>query len=125
MSEREPEEVGAHPPQEADALPFARLTTVLGGALVIMCGLALWAFATWRGMSHDLRPDGMRFERTLGGARERQGVEEGIFTLTAPADELRRRQEQGLERFGWVDRAHGIVRIPIEDAIEMASESAP
>jgi len=37
-------------------------------------------------------------------------------------DELRRRDQQRLETYGWVDREDGIVRIPIERAIDLVSE---
>jgi hypothetical protein len=35
------------------------------------------------------------------------------------------RQRRDLERFGWVDREHGIVRIPIDTAIELELAESP
>jgi hypothetical protein len=43
----------------------------------------------------------------------------------APAETLtavRRHEQQLLESLGWVDRAHGIARIPIEDAMRLLAE---
>jgi hypothetical protein len=41
-----------------------------------------------------------------------------------PAANLNRRKEAELESYGWVDRARGIVRIPIERAMEEEIEQA-
>lgn len=117
--------VGDHPPQEPDRLPFLRLLTVLGLAVMIMVVLCLWALANWRSVLHQRRPDKLRAERSLPAPRERQGVEEGIFSLTAPALRLRQQQEAHLSGFGWVDRAQGVVQIPINDAIDLAVKRAP
>src|SRR5439155_927830 len=37
-------------------------------------------------------------------------------------EQLRRRERELLDRYGWVDRDAGIVRIPIERAIDIVSE---
>jgi hypothetical protein len=37
-------------------------------------------------------------------------------------DELRAKDRQALDTYGWVDPARGVARIPIERAIEMAAE---
>jgi hypothetical protein len=36
--------------------------------------------------------------------------------------ELRRREEEELGSFGWVDRDHGVVRIPIDRAIRLVTD---
>lgn len=36
--------------------------------------------------------------------------------------ELRRREEEQLTSYGWVDREHGVVRIPIERAMKLVAE---
>src|SRR6185503_12294415 len=36
--------------------------------------------------------------------------------------ELRRREEEQLRGYGWIDREHGVVRIPIERAIKLVAE---
>jgi len=35
---------------------------------------------------------------------------------------LREQETETLENYGWVDRAHGVVRIPIERAMELTAE---
>ena len=44
----------------------------------------------------------------------------------ADLDSVRREEQATLESYGWVDRSGGVVRIPIERAMELvAKESAP
>jgi hypothetical protein len=47
---------------------------------------------------------------------------------TEPIDDLRAlraREESALDSYGWVDRERGVVRMPIERAMELTLERAP
>lgn len=56
-------------------------------------------------------------------ARPRQGsavtdLHTGLFAEPAAGELLKRRQRAELAHYGWVDRERGIVRVPIEVAID-------
>jgi hypothetical protein len=60
---------------------------------------------------------------TLAGARPQLPPEPRLEPM--PFDELRRVRARGqelLDSYGWVDRKEGIVRIPIERAIDLTAE---
>jgi hypothetical protein len=75
------------------------------------------------------------------GVSSREAAAQGVPTLPEPAAEvsdvhaelferplagelLKERQKQTLEQYGWVDRQRGVVRIPIDVAIELVAKDA-
>jgi len=86
-------------------------------ALAVFVGLVIWLSGLW---GHG------------GGSREpSRGWPVGVETQerTEPGAELARlraEEDSRLRGYGWVDREHGIVRIPIERAMELLlSEGLP
>jgi hypothetical protein len=47
------------------------------------------------------------------------GVRQEVFTITAPKPTPLEEQSRELERYGWVDRTRGLVRVPIEVGMEL------
>lgn len=69
-----------------------------------------------------VEPGGERLRSTPPPAREAPGLD------AAPQPQLareRRAKEARLHSFGWVDRAHGIAHIPIEDAMDILASRRP
>jgi hypothetical protein len=103
--------------QEEDAVPWAKVLAFVGAVLVISAVLVVWALSMINASTRALRPSGVFDERSLGPrhmvARVREDLfdERGETTLDAAA-----RRELG--SFGWVDRDAGVVRIPIERAMD-------
>ena len=46
-----------------------------------------------------------------------------LVNQSADMDKLRAAEEATLKSYGWVDRDHGIVRIPIDRAIDLLVET--
>jgi hypothetical protein len=108
--------------REAVSAPLvtgALVFTVLMGALLIV-----GAYLLLRGREDELRPSRDFGERSL---RVRERVSEVLqepFDIPGARPSERARQEQELHQFGWVDRAHRIVRIPIEQAMRLVVEGS-
>jgi hypothetical protein len=91
--------------------------------VTVMVGVTL-CFSTYlllRARTLGLRPSGLFPERDLGAPRAISGVEEEQFRVRYPRPTLRDEQRAVLESYGWVDRARGIVRIPITRAMEIVA----
>jgi hypothetical protein len=110
--------------QEPDRVPTRRLASLgLAGLLVFGVG-AFWATTVQRGATGTVHSDTAP-RPELAGQREVGMVYQPRFgesIAKARDDEARRR----LSSAGWVDRDAGVVRIPIEQAMEiMAHRSEP
>ena len=109
----EPESVSA--PVVSGALVF---TLLMGAALII------GAYALLRGREGELRPSGRFGERWLRVDGPVAGVLQQPFEIAGARPSEREQQEQELHQFGWVDRSHRVVRIPIEQAMRLVVESS-
>jgi hypothetical protein len=107
----QPESVSA--PLVTGALVF---TLLMGAALII------GAYALLRGREGELRPSGRFPERSLRLHERVADVLQQPFEIPGARPSERERQEQELHQFGWVDRTHRIVRIPIEQAMRLIVE---
>jgi len=109
--------------QEPDRIPTRGSLLVMAGAsaIVVASVLGSWAFLTpWRAEHPDatsiagfaLRTRAATGPAAIGGIRQ---------TLIEGAGESPRvaRQRARLASYGWVDRAHGVVHVPIERAMEL------
>jgi len=115
---------GGHPPLREE--PESVSAPVVSGALVftLLMGAALiiGAYALLRGREGELRPSGRFGERSLRVSDRVGGVLQEPFEIAGARPSEREQQEQELHQFGWVDRAHRIVRIPIEQAMRLIVE---
>jgi hypothetical protein len=109
--QQEPESVSA--PLVSGALVF---TLLMGAALII------GAYALLRGREGELRPSRQFGERSLRVRERVSDVLQEPFELAGARPSEREQQEQELHHFGWVDRTHRIVRIPIEEAMRLVVE---
>lgn len=118
--------------QERDHIPGGRVVAVTIGVLVaIVIGvLAAWLIETCRAGQLEAKREPGMFLGPVPGVRpgptadtrvpaEIYGMELDIFDVYTPGLTQRARQRQLLESYGWVDRDAGLVRIPIERAMEL------
>jgi hypothetical protein len=91
------------------------VTVTLGLSLCIVAYLILW------GRERALRPS-MRFpERDLPAPHVVAGVRQAPFQVAHGRPTLQDQQRATLSRYEWVDRSQGIVRIPIERAMDLVA----
>lgn len=109
--------------QEADqiraGLPLGITAWVLlfGVLLCVVAGLVLLA------RSHTLE----RAASVTTAPRpepEVHNIRSELFRVQGAGDRLKADQRQALQHYGWVDRQRGIVRIPIDVAMDLESQGA-
>lgn len=118
--------------QEGDHVPGGRVIAVTIGLIVaIAIGvLAAWLVEACRAQELEADRDQDMFLGPVPGVRpgpaaeqripaEVHGMELGLFDDYAPGLTQRTRARQRLESYGWVDREAGLVRIPVERAMEL------
>jgi hypothetical protein len=103
------------PAEAEDVLPARKIlviTLVVVSATIALCVVA-WLLLLAR--EGALRPSGRFPEEALGPP---QGSA-GLFARPDARPGLPAEQRERLDGYGWVDREHGVVRIPIERAIDL------
>jgi hypothetical protein len=110
---------GAHPPAEEDRIQSRTIVLVGVASLIVFFVASLVAIASMRRQQGELRPQGAApLPAELGEAKI--GIlEQRLFENSNQATVLREVQRRKLESAGWVDRAQGIARIPIDRAMEL------
>ena len=91
--------------------------SVAGGAAVVH--LALWLYL------HTLRQEQQRAEQNVSPLANLRPLPPAPRLQEAPAEDyqrLREAEETVLNTYGWVDRDKGVVRLPIERAMELLIE---
>jgi hypothetical protein len=94
----------------------ALLVAIVGGGL-----LSGGAFLFLRVREGHLRPSGVFSEQTLPAPHRVADVLQEPFEVGHPRPDLRERQRRALREFAWIDRSRGLVRIPIDLAIDVAA----
>ena len=105
--------------ESRDAAPRPLYRFTAGLTLLIV---AVFAVSAWLDRVFAAR---IEAERSVHPMAEFRAAPSGPLLQAAPAAELeRRRAEEGatLATYGWIDREQGLVRIPIERAMELALE---
>lgn len=92
-------------------LPFL---VVLAAAAAGMFALASRKGAAAQGVFE--RPD---------PAAEVSNVSSELFRRPAAGELLKQRQQKQLQRYGWVDRPRGVVRVPIDVAMDLVAKEQP
>ena len=108
--------------QEEDRVPAGWVILSIVVVLIVSLVLIVWAHGLVRDAFADLRPTGAFPERSLGPRRPEARVRQDLFDERGLAPTLNQVRRAELESFGWVDRPRGVVRIPIERAIDLVSE---
>ena len=119
MSGRSPSAREGYEHRDAQVRILAWLLAALLASTLVVLGLmkALFGYLASQEDRHQPPPS------TLAGARSSIPPEPRL--QNTPFDELRRmraEEDAALDSYGWVDRKAGIVRIPIEQALDIAMQ---
>jgi hypothetical protein len=86
----------------------------------------VWAYRIWVGHTAEVQAaGGVASEPTQFGKEEIGIVDQVPFDTDQRIDKLRAHNKKALSSYGWVDRAKGIARIPIEQAMERVVANPP
>jgi hypothetical protein len=113
----------AHPEvhRQEDVLARPLILRIMLVAITVGVGLALVAYLLLWGRERALRPSMQFPERDLPAPHTVAGVRQGVFELARPRPTLQDQQRTVLSSYQWVDRARGLVRIPVERAMDMVA----
>ena len=107
-----------------EALPRARIAGTIVAAVLVTVGLCAFVELFLRTRVGAIRPSRQFPEHALGAPRDVAGVRQDLFRIARPQPTEKERSRRELESFGWVDRERGIVRIPVEAAIDIVARRA-
>jgi hypothetical protein len=107
--------------REEDALPGGLILRTLLVAVMVAVSLCFATHLIVRARMRQLRPSHRFPERNLPAPHEVAGVRQDLFRVAHPRPTVLDRQRADLASFGWVDRARGIARIPIETAMQVVA----
>jgi hypothetical protein len=108
--------------QEVDVVSFRLVGSAILAMLAISAVMVTLAVEVTNQETARLRP-GMAFpERWLGPRRRVARVRQDVFGEHRGEASLDTRARVALGSYGWVDETRGIVRIPIERAIDLVVE---
>ncbi len=105
--------------QEEDFVPFWKVGLAMAAALSISAVLIVWTLYLVGEHTAAQRPSGAFPERWLGARHDVARVREGVFGETGRGVSLDAEARRDLASYGWVDEARGVVRIPIDRAIDL------
>jgi hypothetical protein len=110
------------PSHEQSDVGFRPLAIFLAGLTAMIVVVGFLVAMMFQGFERATRgresgPPGL-------SASQRDGVAEPLLQVSSRADmdALRRREDEQLRSAAWVDEPNGVVRMPIERAIELAGE---
>jgi hypothetical protein len=107
-----------------DIVPRLLILRILAWTVIISVVLCVIAYLLLKLREHQLRPSGRFPEQYLGPPHMVANVRETPFELPQPVPGLVERQRVLLRSYGWVDRAHGVVRIPVNRAVDLMLRQA-
>jgi hypothetical protein len=102
-----------------DAISKGPIWVIAIATLMLCAVLCVIAWGILRMRERNLRPSGRFPERQLGPPHEVAGVRADPYELPENEPSVKERQRAALGRYGWVDRAHGVVQIPVDDAYDL------
>jgi hypothetical protein len=108
-----------HPPQEPDVLPGRALTGVGAGVVVSIVLGVIIAMAIGRCESRQL---GIEWVPPIASPKITgviNAMETAPFSVEALGFDQHRLEDARLRGYGWVDRTHQIVHVPVEVAIDL------
>jgi len=120
-----PGEGGAH--QSEDQIDFKKVIAVGLGSLLLFAACTVWAVIILRNETSRLEVErGISVKGASIGKEEIGIVDQVHFDSDDRLSRWQKERGDHMSSFGWVDRARGIVHIPIENAMEeVAAGRAP
>lgn len=116
---RPPERQGAHDDREIASGSILRFTVAVLGLCVLSIGAAWWLINALGARADAKHPAPPVI------ASSRPSAPEGPSLQARPVaglEILRAEEEMRLHHYAWLDRAEGVVRIPIERAMDVVAE---
>jgi hypothetical protein len=110
--------------RQSDELPTGLILRTLLVTTMIAVSLCFATHLILRARMQQLRPSYRFPERQLPAPHDVANVRQELFRLARPRPTLQEEQRAGLAAFGWVDRERGVVRIPIETAMEIVARQS-
>lgn len=114
------------PPSDtaAEDLPVGRAVAV-GVASLVIFGIAIaWAGSILRERSREILPSGVPAIGSEMGREEIGIVNQRMFDVDRRVELTFRRDRERLASYGWVDRANGVVHVPIDEAMKQVVAEA-
>jgi hypothetical protein len=108
---------GGHPPAEVDRVNSWKIAAVGIGSLAVFLVASAVTVAAMRRQQAELNP-AFPVIPAQAGQRKVGIVEQQLFENANHAEAVRRRQQERLGSYGWVDKEKGLVHVPIDDAME-------
>lgn len=108
--------------QEEDIIPRGKVAFAAAVVFVVSGALVALTVVLVQSSFAALRPSREFPEQKLGPRHLVARVRQDLFDERQKPLALRERQKAELQSYGWVDQTRGIVRIPIERAMEIALE---
>jgi hypothetical protein len=119
--------MSAHPPSGQssshssgadDKIDFPKVITVGVVSLIVFAIASYWAYSILRGERTALDKKGVASEPSELGKAEIGIVDQVPFQGDKRLDIWKKEQHELLNSYGWSDRKHGLIRIPIEEAMK-------
>ena len=113
--------------QSEDQIDFKKVVAVGLGSLLLFVACTIWAVLILRSETGRLKDErGLSAKGAAIGKDEIGIVDQVSFESDDRLGRWQKERSDYLNSYGWVDRAHGIVHIPIEQAMsEVAAGRAP
>ena len=112
-------------PQEEDRIPWRKVFLAFGAMLAVIAALVVAAFSSLKAHEARLRPGGQFPEQELGPRRLMSEVHEDLFGASPGFGQvLNEQKRRALSSYGWVDRERRIIRIPVDQAMDVVVEEA-
>jgi hypothetical protein len=108
--------------QEDDDVPGWKILLALLATLVVAAVFVAAAASMVAANNAELRPSGLFPERYLGPRRPVARVRQDLFNQRPTGITLDALKRGELGSYGWVDREHGVARIPIDRAMDLVVE---
>jgi hypothetical protein len=119
---------GSHGVQEhehADGMNLGKIIVVGVVALAVFTAGIIWAYFLMKGFRSDIHKNGEAAPATELGKKEIGIVDQVLFSDDHRLEDWKAAHRKRLDGVGWVDKAKGIVHIPIEQAMQKVVASPP
>jgi hypothetical protein len=110
--------------QESEHIKPGVTLAVTVCVLIVGVVLGLGARLALSARSHTLAPAASAATTAPRPEPEVHHVRSDLFKLPVGAERLKERQRAALHSYGWVDREHGTVRLPIDIAMDLEVQAA-
>ncbi len=115
---------GAGQGGSSDTVDYGKVIGVGVGSLALFAVSIWWASTIWQGRMHDVEVKAGR-ARAIDTHRTEIGIVDQVpFAADNRLHVWRAARAYELTHYGWVDKAKGVVRIPIETALEQVAAGA-